>query len=468
MGLIELAKAKWIASQVDGKMEKGKSPSLNKHSKPQVFHISKKNILHSIKTSVSSNWKNINVYSRSESLRKTSSLLKSHKTLLAKVMAEEMGKPITEGEAEVDYAASFFDWFAGEAERVYGLEVPSSKNEKRCFIRYEPVGPTALITPWNFPLAMPARKVAAALAAGCPVILKPSPEVPLSTLLLQKACLDSGVLPSAFSVLIGDEVEIGKALLESFEIKKLSFTGSVEVGKKLYSKAALSLKKVTLELGGNAPFIIFEDADLKKAVAELMVAKFRNTGQTCVAANRILVHESLIEPFTKLLIKELNRLKEGSPLNKDTDISTTLHPLSIKKVKSQKEKAMKKGAKCVYQKSGFLSPSILYPVDETMAIFNEETFGPLVPITPFKDEKQALRLANKGNFGLAAYVFTNDLSRVFSISEALHYGIIGINDGLPSASYASFGGIQLSGLGREGGPNGIYEYLTEKYLSIRV
>jgi len=412
-----------------------------------------------------SNWSRTPTPLRAHCLRKVAEILRQNGPLLAEVMAYEMGKPITEGLGEVEYSASFFDWFAGEAERIYGLNIPSQHANKSLNLLYEPIGICGIITPWNFPLAMGARKMAAALAAGCSVVVKPSSETPLSMLLLAQACYDAGIDPSAVNIVIGPEQSIGKALLQSQAIRKISFTGSTKVGKYLYKESAETLKKLSLELGGHAPLIVFNDANLEKSVQGAIIAKFRNTGQTCICANRILVQEEIYDQFLEAFIKTTKQLKIGSPLDPKTEISTILHPISQIKVLDHLNDALAKGARSELSSTNSYEPQILSDITPSMQIFREETFGPIAPITKFSTFDEAITLGNASEYGLAAYIFTQNLTTAHEAVSQLEYGIIGVNDGLPSTAQASFGGMKNSGFGREGGPHGIYEYLVEKYVS---
>lgn len=411
-------------------------------------------------------WSRIPSPQRARHLHTVADILRKNGSLFAEVMAYEMGKPVTEGLGEVEYSASFFDWFAGEAERVYGLNIPSQYPNKSLNLLYEPIGVCGVITPWNFPIAMAARKVAAALAAGCSAVVKPSSETPLSMLLLAQACIDAGITPSALNVVIGPEQPIGKVLLQSQVIRKITFTGSTNVGKYLYKESADTLKKLSLELGGHAPLIIFADADIEKAVQGTITAKFRNTGQTCICANRILVQKDIYDDFMHAFIEAAKTLTIGNPLDPKTEISTVLHPISQYKVHEHVNDALAKGAKPELTGSEPYEPQILSGITPSMQIFREETFGPVAPITKFSTFEEAIALANASEYGLAAYLFTKDLSTAHAATSQLEYGIIGVNDGLPSTAQASFGGVKNSGFGREGGPHGIYEYLVEKYVSI--
>ncbi len=404
-------------------------------------------------------------HERGQILRNIRIEILDNKEDLAKCISIEMGKPIADARGEVTYAANYFGWFCEEAKRIYGREIPSSKENKKLEVRYEPIGPCAIITPWNFPLAMAARKIAPAIAAGCPVIIKPSSYTPVSLLMLATICNEANLPIDALHVLVGDSDKIGKALMEAPHIRKLSFTGSYEVGKKLYIQGAHTLKKATLELGGNAPFIVFDDANLEGAVNGAVAAKFRMSGQTCISANRLFIHRKILPEFLKLFIKKVKELKVGDPLIKKTELSTILHPNSLKKARAHIDDALKKGAKGHLGAKEAYEPEILTGVTSDMLIFNEETFAPVAPIIEFEDEEKVIKLANQTPYGLASYVFTEELKRAERVASALQFGIVGLNDGSPSSVEVSFGGIKDSGFGREGGPTGIYEYLTEKFIS---
>lgn len=409
-------------------------------------------------------WHSVPAAQKAAKLREVARLLESNGNLLADVMALEMGKCVKEGMGEVKYTAGFFTWYAGECERVYGKIIPSSHAGKNLQVIYEPVGVSGIITPWNFPLAMPARKIAAALAAGCTVVAKPSPETPISMLLLAKICYEAGIPEGALNIVIGPEKEIGSILSSDFRVRKISFTGSTEVGKILYAGSASTMKKLTLELGGHAPLIVFDDADLEVAVRETIAAKFRNNGQTCISANKILVQADIYDSFMEKFIEKVKMLKIGNPFDPTTDIGNVLHPQSAARVRDHLEDALAKGADPVYITENIFEPKILTEITPGMRIFCEETFGPIAPITKFTHDREALLLANSGDYGLASYVFTQNIHRIRNAISHLHYGIIGINEGVPSCPQASFGGLRNSGLGREGGPSGIYEYLSEKYI----
>ena len=411
-------------------------------------------------------WSRVPAFQRAEMLRKVAALILENMDLLINTMTMEMGKTSREGRSEVIYSAGFFSWFAGEAERTYGKIIPSHVPNKNLKVFYEPIGVCGIITPWNFPLAMPARKIAAALAAGCTIVAKPSPETPFTMLLLAKICHMAGIPTDALNVVIGPEKEIGNSLLNSSSVRKISFTGSSDVGKYLYMKSGMTLKKLTLELGGHAPLIVFDDANIDCAVRETIVAKFRNSGQTCIAANRIIVQDKIYDKFLERFIASVKDLKVGDPFSETTDISNILHPISVVKVNEQIDDALCKGAKVEYLTKKIYEPKIISDVTPGMKIFREETFGPIASITKFSTLEEAIVLANSSEYGLTAYVFTESMKKAAIAVSQLEYGIIGVNDGLPSTPQGSFGGIKSSGLGREGGPSGIYEYLTEKFVSI--
>lgn len=413
-------------------------------------------------------WKEIPSPERARYLRRIGDLITEFSDSFAKMMAIEMGKPITQGKGEVEYAAGYFYWFAGEAERIYGMTIPSQKEDKKLMITYEPVGVCAAITPWNFPLAMAARKIAAALAAGCTIINKPSPESPVTMLLFAQLCKMAELPPGVVNILPGPEEQIGDVFLKSNVVRKISFTGSTAVGKYLYEQSAHTLKKLTLELGGHAPLIVFDDADIEQAVSETIVAKFRNNGQTCVCPNRIFVQEKIFEKFTKKLIEEVKKLKLGDPFDEASDLSAVLHPASVEKIRRHIADALGKGAKAELIGEEAYHPCVLTHVTPDMEIYRKETFGPVAPLIKFSSDQEGITMANDCEFGLSSYVFTSSLERASKAIELLEYGIIGLNDGLPSTYQASFGGVKNSGFGREGGPTALKEYLVEKYVSEKI
>jgi succinate-semialdehyde dehydrogenase/glutarate-semialdehyde dehydrogenase len=372
----------------------------------------------------------------------------------------------------VAYAASFIEWFAEEAKRVYGDTIPGHQTDKRLLVLKQPVGVTAAITPWNFPAAMITRKVAPALAAGCCMILKPALQTPLTALALAQLAEEAGVPAGVFSVVTGDAQSIGKVLCDSPVVRKLSFTGSTAVGKQLMAQCAPTLKKLSLELGGNAPFIVFDDADLDAAVEGAVIAKYRNAGQTCVCANRIYVHEKVYEAFAEKLAAKVMALKVGAGVDDGVVIGPLIDAKALEKVQTHLHDALDKGAKllCGGQPlvGNFMTPAVLTDVTSQMKVAHEETFGPIAPLFRFHDEAEVIAMANDTEFGLAAYFYANNLSRVWRVAEALEYGMVGINTGLISNEVAPFGGIKASGLGREGSKYGIDEYLEMKYLCMSV
>lgn len=413
-------------------------------------------------------WKNTPAPERGRILRKIGDLLLENSSTFANLMAHEMGKPITQGKGEVSYTAGYFHWFASEAERIYGMTIPSQFPDKELMIQYEPVGICAAITPWNFPIAMAGRKIAAALAAGCTIINKPSSESPISMLLFAYLCQAANLPEGVVNIIPGPEEILGKILLASSDVRKLSFTGSTETGKYLYRESADTLKKLTMELGGHAPLLVFDDANIDIAVAGTIASKFRNNGQTCVCPNRIFVQKSIYNAFLDKFAEETAKLKVGDPLDPQSDLSPILHPTAESKVKKHIADAQEKGAEIILQGSFPYEPCILSQVTSDMLIYKEETFGPVAAVIPFSTEREGVEMANDTPFGLASYFFSQDLSRCKRVASALQYGIVGVNDPLPSTYQASFGGIKSSGFGREGGPTAIKEYLVEKYISTSI
>ncbi len=418
-------------------------------------------------------WRALTAYERSEKLRKLFELHIIHKDSLAQLMTLEQGKPLKEAEREVLYGAAYFEWYAEEAKRVYGETVPAAQNNKRVIIQREPLGVCAAITPWNFPNAMLARKAAPALAAGCTFIGRPASETPFSALAIATLCEEAGIPPGVFNIVTGNSRPITKALMDSKEVRKITFTGSTEVGRILMKQSADTLKRLTMELGGDAPFIVFEDADLDRAANDAIFAKFRNAGQTCVCINRFLIHESVTEEFLRKFIAQVKKLKVGDGLKPDTDIGPLISAAAAGKLSSLLEDAVSKGAKLLCgaaPKKGslFMEPCVITSIKPSMQIASEEIFGPIAALQSFSSEEQAISMANNTDFGLASYFYTKDISRMFRVAEALQYGMVGINDTAISATNIPFGGIKQSGFGREGGHWGIEEYLNIKYLAIGV
>ena len=418
-------------------------------------------------------WKATPGDERGRVLRRWHDLILARADDLARTMTLEMGKPIVETRGEVRYAASFVDYYADAARRIGGEMLPAPFPHKRFLVRHEPVGPAFGITPWNFPAGMVTRKAAPALAAGCTFILKPAEQSPLTALLLAELWEQAGGPDGTLQVLPAlDPVPLSTVLMDDLRIRKITFTGSTAVGRMLYGKAAKTMKRVSLELGGNAPFLVFEDADIEKAAKDVATSKFRNAGQTCICTNRVLVDEAVRKPFTEALAGLTEALRVGDPLLEETQVGPLVDAAGLAKVRTFVEDAVGKGAQVVVGGQGrgglFFSPTVLAGVKPGMRVLEEETFGPVAPIAPFQDERHAIEMANATQYGLAAYLWTRDVSRAIRVAEALDYGIVGVNDGLPTAMapQAPFGGMKDSGIGREGGRWGLEEYLEVKLVSI--
>ncbi|WP_442595505.1 NAD-dependent succinate-semialdehyde dehydrogenase [Parapusillimonas sp. JC17] len=411
---------------------------------------------------------------RAAILMKWAQLMLQNQHDLGALMTSEQGKPLAEAVGEVTYAASFLEWFAEEAKRIEGDVIQSPKAGQRLMALKQPIGVCAAITPWNFPAAMITRKVGPALAAGCTMIVKPAEQTPLTALALAVLAEEAGVPPGVLQVLTGDAREIGGALCDSDVVRKLSFTGSTEVGRILMQQCAPTIKKLSLELGGNAPFIVFPDADLDSAVDGIMASKYRNTGQTCVCANRIYVHDDVYEDVLERLTAKVQGMKTGDGFSEGVTQGPLIDDDAVKKVKEHIADALGKGAKVVtggkpHALGGtFFEPTIVRDVTHDMKFSCEETFGPVAPLFRFKDEEEVLSMANDTIFGLAAYFYTRDYARIWRVSEGLEYGIVGINTGIISNEVGPFGGVKQSGLGREGSKYGIDEYLELKYLCIDI
>jgi succinate-semialdehyde dehydrogenase / glutarate-semialdehyde dehydrogenase len=422
-------------------------------------------------------WSKLTALQRAKYLLKLRDLMFEYEDSLAEIMSIEMGKPYNESLGEVAFSASYLEWFAEEGKRVYGETIPASAPDKRISVLRQPIGVVAAITPWNFPLAMFARKVAPALAAGCTTIVKPASQSPMTALAFGKLVEMAGIPNGVVNIVTGSSGPISDELFENEVVKKISFTGSTEVGKELVKKSAFQLKRLSLELGGHAPFIVFEDADLEEAAAGALASKFRNTGQTCVCANRIYVHRSVIDEFSELFVNKVQELKVGNSLDKTNQVGPLVNGKAVKKVASQVEDALNKGAKLLtggkkpegdLAKGFFYEPTVLCDVNHDMKITYEETFGPIAPLIPFDTEEEVIQYANNTQYGLAAYFYTRDIDRATRVSEALDFGVIGLNDAIPTVAQAPFGGWKESGIGREGGHQGISEYLEEKFISRKV
>jgi succinate-semialdehyde dehydrogenase/glutarate-semialdehyde dehydrogenase len=409
---------------------------------------------------------------RAQILRRWYELLMSNQDDLATLMTAEQGKPLAESKGEIAYGAAFIEWFAEEGKRLYGDTIPGHAADKRILVIRQPVGVVAAITPWNFPLAMITRKAGPALAAGCTFVCKPATQTPYSALAAALLAQRAGVPPGVLNIVTGEATAIGGEMTSNPNVRKLTFTGSTGIGKKLMAQCAATMKKVSLELGGNAPFIVFDDADLDAAVSGAIASKYRNTGQTCVCANRLLVQAGVYEAFTAKLVKAVAQLRVGDGLAGVTDQGPLIDDKALAKVEEHLADAVGKGARIVQGGKrhalggSFFEPTVLADVTPAMMVAREETFGPLAPLFRFETEADAIRMANDTEFGLAAYFYTRDLARSWRVAEALEYGIVGLNTGLISTEVAPFGGIKESGTGREGSKYGILDYTELKYLCV--
>ncbi|MCE1003823.1 MULTISPECIES: NADP-dependent succinate-semialdehyde dehydrogenase [Pseudomonas] len=415
-------------------------------------------------------WRALTAKERASKLRHWFELIMVNQEELACLMTMEQGKPLVEARGEIAYAASFIEWFAEEGKRVYGDTIPGHQPDKRLLVLKQPIGVTAAITPWNFPSAMITRKAGPALAAGCTMVIKPASQTPFSALALAALAEQAGIPRGVLSVVTGNAGEVGNELTSNPIVRKLSFTGSTEIGRQLMAECAKDIKKVSLELGGNAPFIVFEDADLDAAVEGALASKYRNAGQTCVCANRIYVHDSVYDAFTDKLKNAVEKLTIGNGLTDGITIGPLIDEKAVVKVEEHIADAVALGAKVVAGgnrlEGSFFEPTILVNVPRNAKVSKEETFGPLAPLFRFTDESEVVALANDTEFGLAAYFYARGLSRVFRVGEALEYGIVGINTGIISSEAAPFGGIKASGTGREGSKYGIEDYLEIKYICL--
>ncbi len=420
-------------------------------------------------------WAAVPAPERARVLRRAEALMLERTDALARTLTREGGKPLAEARGEIAYAASFFGWFAGEAERVYGRTIPSSHAAKRLLVIKQPIGVVAAITPWNFPAAMVTRKVGPAIAAGCTVVLKPAEQTPLTAIAIAEVLAAAG-LPDGVLTLVAtsDPAAVGSEMLEHPGVRKITFTGSTEVGKHLMREAAASVKRVSLELGGHAPFIVFGDADIEAAAKGAIASKFRNAGQTCVCANRIYVHASVADRFVDAFRPLVAALTVGDGMTAGVQVGPLIDGAGLEKVERHVRDAVSRGATVRVggkrpagrDQGYFFEPTILTDVADDMLVMREETFGPVAPIAVFESEDEVLERANRGPFGLAAYAYTRDLGRAWRVAERLQYGIVGLNDALPAVAQAPFGGYKESGLGREGGTEGMEAFLETKYVSM--
>ncbi|MDY0745724.1 NAD-dependent succinate-semialdehyde dehydrogenase [Paucibacter sp. R3-3] len=418
-------------------------------------------------------WRATPAKQRAAVMLKWFQLLNAHADDLATIMSAEQGKPLAEARGEVGFGASFIEWFAEEGRRVYGETIPTTDKDKRYLVLREPVGVCAAITPWNFPIAMITRKVAPAIAAGCTVVVKPAEQTPLSALAVAALAREAGLPPGVLNVVTGDgpqSISIGKTLCESDVVRHLSFTGSTEVGRILMRQCAPTIKKLSLELGGNAPFIVFDDADLDAAAEGALISKYRNAGQTCVCANRLYVQSGVYDAFVAKLAEKVRAIKVGNPFEAGTTQGPMIDEDAILKIERHVADAQAKGARLVEGghriDDRFYAPTLLADATPDMLCAREETFGPMAPVFRFETEEEAIRLANDTEFGLASYFYSRDVGRIFRVGEALEYGMVGVNTGLISTAEVPFGGVKQSGLGREGSRHGIEDYVEVKYLCL--
>ena len=448
--------------------EIAKVPNLSAEDVKEAIHASEKSFLE---------WRNITGKERAAILRKWFNLITENTEDLALIMTHEQGKPLAEARAEIHYGSSFIEWFAEEAKRVTGAIPSTTWPDKRLMVLKQAIGVCVAITPWNFPSAMITRKISPALAAGCPIIVKPAEQTPLSALALGELAVRAGVPAGVINILTADStnsIEIGKVFCDSPVVRHLSFTGSNEVGRILMSQCAPTVKKVALELGGHAPFIVFEDADIDAAVTGAMFAKYRNAGQACVAANRFYVHKKVHDQFVEKFALATKAIKVGSGLEQGVTQGPLIDDQALAKVQKHIADAISKGAKVVTggkvanQGGTFFEPTVLANANNSMLVAYEETFGPVAPVIPFESDEEVVKLANHSQFGLASYFYSRDIGRIWKVSEALEFGMVGVNTGLFSNEVGPFGGIKQSGLGREGSSWGIDEYLEMKYVCVGI
>lgn len=460
----------WIDAE-DGETITVKNPSDNSRV-GTVPKLSKTQVSHAVDAAQEAfvSWRSKTAKERSVLVRALAEAMIENQEDLAAIMTIEQGKPLIESRGEVLYAASFFEWFAEEGKRMYGDVIPQHQNDRRIVVIKEPVGVCAAITPWNFPAAMITRKAGPALAAGCTIVIKPASQTPYSALALCELADRVGIPAGVINVVTGNSREIGHEFTSNDKVRKLTFTGSTEIGKVLMRQCADSVKKISLELGGNAPFIVFRDADIDAAVSGAMLSKYRNSGQTCVCANRFLVHDAVYDEFSRKFSKEVAKMKVGDGFGENVMQGPLIDMAAIEKVEAHIADAVGKGAKVVaggsrHELGGtFFEPTVLTNVNVNMAVANEETFGPVAPLFRFHSDEEAIAMANDTEFGLAAYFYSRDLGRVWRASEALEFGIVGINTGIISTEVAPFGGMKESGIGREGSKYGLEEYVEIKYL----
>ncbi|MEC5423266.1 NAD-dependent succinate-semialdehyde dehydrogenase [Virgibacillus sp. C22-A2] len=428
-------------------------------------------------TDAFSKWSKTTALERSNFLAAVAGKMKDNKEFLASVITKEMGKTISDARGEVQMAADYFQWFSEQAKRVYGETVPANDVSKRTMVIKKPVGVVGAITPWNFPVAMVARKVAPALAAGCTVVLKPASQSPQSAIELCKLFDEVGIPAGVLNVVTAKSSMVSDVMMNSQAIRKITFTGSTEVGKQLLEGAAKTVKHVSMELGGHAPFIVFDDADIDDAIDGVLKSKYRCSGQMCTATNRIHVQSSIAELFSQKLADRVSSLHVGNGINEESEVGPLVDQQAIAKVEAQVADAVQKGASILtggkrlseneFAKGNFFAPTVLKNVNQDMNIYTEETFGPVAPIITFENEEELLLQVNHAEYGLASYMYTNDMSRIIRMTDALEYGMVGVNDPLPFTVQAPFGGTKESGVGKEGGHQGIDEYLEEKMISIR-
>ncbi|MBM3747853.1 MAG: NAD-dependent succinate-semialdehyde dehydrogenase [Acidobacteria bacterium] len=419
-------------------------------------------------------WAGLSAWERSRRLRRVGDLIRERKEEYARWMTLEMGKPIVESRAEVNATADYFEWYSEEAKRVYGDIVPAHTTRKRHWVIRQPLGVAAAISPWNFPSVLPARKISAALAAGCTMVVRPATQTPLSSLAIVQACEDAGVPPGVINLILGPSSAVGPVLLSHPAVKKVSLTGSVEVGRIIARDAGAQLKKVALELGGSAPILIFEDADVETAARQTARAKFRNMGQVCISITRIFVQESIRKKFEEILVAEVRSMRIGDGLDESTELGPLANEDGLKKTREFVADAIGKGARLLagggcpagFERGYFYEPAVLTDVPESARVLHEEPFGPIAPVCGFRDFEEAIARANATPFGLAGYLFTSDLRTAILASERLECGIVGVNDLVPATAQCPFGGIKDSGYGREGGYQGLDEFLYSKYISI--